>query len=510
MRVLTREQARELDSFSINKLGVSSKNLMTNAGDLVAKTAKNMICNIRNPKILILCGKGNNGGDGFAAAITLLSYGYSIKIFSISSQKGIKGDTLYFYNKCCDLNIPILFGPDLPDIENIDLIIDALLGTGFQGTLKPYLIPLIERINNIKTKALSIDIPSGLDSNSGLAKPVAVQADSTATMGSPKLGMVLRQGKYFSGETISENIGFPEIDNFTFSGMNWEIFDERLVSKMFEKVKPDTHKYERGKVLVIAGSRGMTGAAILATMGALRSGSGLTITTTPKSLNTIFESNIIEGMTMILQDNDSGYLILDNLDEILEKSTWADSVILGPGLGRNKSTQALIKKLVLNIKSPMVLDADGLYPFAKNLTDLNNRKSPLIITPHIGELASLTDIDKEDIKNDFTNIMTDIMNNFHHVALVKQAPVCVFNRKRVTINSSGNPGLATSGTGDVLAGIIGSFLSNGIDTKLAAHLGAFIHGKTSDQLVEKFGYRGQIATDLLPIIPRVIAYYEHL
>ena len=509
MRLLTREQARELDNVAMGNLGISGQELMGNAGIQIAETAKNMVGKIHEPSILIICGKGNNGGDGFAAAAELFADGFQVIIHSISFREDMTDDSLYYYQRCSSMNITISYGYDIPEFGEADLILDALLGTGFSGLIKKEILPWVEWINATKTKVLAVDISSGLDSNSGLAQSIAVKADTTVTMGKLKVGMVFRQGKGYSGECVDANIGFPNLDNMTLSGLEWELFHESASVKLLRKPEVDTHKYEQGKVLVIAGSKGMTGAAVLVTMGALRSGCGLTITTVPESLNAVFESDIIEGMTMPLCDNNFGYLVTEHLDEILEKSTWADAVILGPGLGRNESTQNLVIDLVSKVTKPMVLDADGLFPFAKNMVELNQRQHPLVITPHIGELASLVGIDKRTIINDFPNVMTKVMTDFHHIALVKQVPVCIFNGHKVIVNCSGNPGLSTAGTGDVLSGIIGSFLASGIDSTLAAALGAFVHGKTSDNLVEKLGYRGQIASDLLPMIPNVMATYEH-
>jgi NAD(P)H-hydrate epimerase len=233
------------------------------------------------------------------------------------------------------------------------------------------------------------------------------------------------------------------------------------------------------------------------------------MTTSPSSLNEIYERSIIEGMTLGLDDHGHGYLSAEHFNSIMEKMAWADAVVLGPGLGREKETQQLIKKLVQTIQKPLVLDADGLFPFSGNIGELNQRRSPLVITPHLGELANLSGIEKENIVSDFPNIMEKFMADFNHVALVKQVPSCTFFDNRAIVNSSGNPGLATGGTGDVLSGMIASLIAQGITPFDAASLGTFIHGKTSDQLVIEKGYRGQIASDLIEKIPGVIAQYEN-
>ena len=508
MRLLTSRQARELDQLSMVDIGISGQTLMGNAGKCIANRARKLISNIKTPMILILCGKGNNGGDGFAAASELYHHQYFVHIHSIICKEEIKNDSLRFYNDCISLKIPITYGLDVPHMDKPDLIIDALFGTGLKGMIKEDILPLINWINQNKTKTISVDIPSGLSSNSGKANPDSVIADDTITFGSPKLGMYFRNGPEFCGNIISEDIGFPKIDITDLTGLNWTLFSEDIARNSLYKPKLDTHKYNSGKVLIIAGSLGMTGAAILATYGALRIGAGLTITIAPRSINEIYENSIIEGMTLPLDDNNLGYLNMNNFDSIMAKVQWADCVLLGPGLGRDPSTQELIINLVKRIDKPLILDADGLFPFSNDLGQLNKREFPLIITPHFGELSRLTGIKTDSIISEFPEIMTNVMKSFQKTILAKQVPICVLEREKAVVNISGNPGLATAGTGDVLAGIISGLCSQGLSCFNAASLGAFIHGKASDIVALEKGYRGQVASDLLSKIPHVLQHYE--
>ena len=509
MRLFTREQAQALDQISMNEMGIQGVTLMGNAGQQVAKKAMALLTEAHDPSILIICGQGNNGGDGFAAGVELYKDNYNVRLHSIPDPETIGEDSGHFFNKCESLEIPITFGIEVPDIRTPDLIIDGIFGTGFIGELRAPIIPWVHWIRRSDSIVLSIDIPSGLDCNSGRAIPEGVKAHSTVTFGSQKVGMSFRQGPDYSGEITLGEIGFPPLNKIDLPGLEWDLFTESIAQDILKKPRIDTHKHASGKVLVIAGSKGMTGAAVLSTFGALRSGAGLTMTTSPSSLNEIYERSIIEGMTLGLDDHGHGYLSAEHFNSIMEKMAWADAVVLGPGLGREKETQQLIKKLVQTIQKPLVLDADGLFPFSGNIGELNQRRSPLVITPHLGELANLSGIEKENIVSDFPNIMEKFMADFNHVALVKQVPSCTFFDNRAIVNSSGNPGLATGGTGDVLSGMIASLIAQGITPFDAASLGTFIHGKTSDQLVMEKGYRGQIASDLIEKIPGVIAQYEN-
>ena len=509
MRLITREQSQAIDKISINELGIQGSTLMGNAGNRVAEKAISILEGVPNPIILIICGKGNNGGDGFAAGIKLFQNNYTVHIHSIPTPKEIKGDSQLFFESSEALAIPITLGIEIPEFEKPDLIIDGIFGTGLKGKLRASFIPWVDWINRSNSKILSIDIPSGLDCNSGIAIPTCVKANFTLTLGSNKVGMIFRQGFESSGEISIADIGFPPINQLELPGLEWNLFSEKTAQEILKKPRIDTHKHASGKVLVIAGSKGMTGAAVLSTFGALRTGVGLTITISPSSLNDIYERLIIEGMTLPLNDHGKGFLNEGNFNAIMNKVDWADVVILGPGLGRETETIALIKKLVQAIQKPLVLDADGLFPFSNNIDELNQRCSPLVITPHLGEFAKLTGINKDLIQSDFPNVMQNFMDEYNHIALIKQVPSCVFDQNQTIVNSSGNPGLATGGTGDVLAGMIASFISQGISTFEATSLATFIHGKASDEMVKEKGYRGQIASDLFDKIPGVITQYEN-
>ena len=508
MRLLTPIQAYELEDISMNSMGISGYKLMGNAGRCIADLAMKMISDNNVPLIVIVCGKGNNGGDGFATALELLNYNVQVQIYVTCNRGEIKDDALIFFLECESHKFPIIFGDTIPINLKPDLIIDGIIGTGFKGNLRQNLLPWIEWINSSESPVLSIDISSGLSGNSGEVLPIAVNADKTLTFGAPKFGTIFRKGPLYSGEVITENIGFPNLDEIDFSGIEWSMFDESLASVMLKKPGIDSNKYSNGKVLIIAGSKGLTGAAILTSYGALRSGVGLTITTSPSSLNDIYERSIIEGITLPLADNGSGHLLIDHYDQIMEKVEWADAVVLGPGIGRAQTTQELVIKLVESISKPLILDADGLFPFAGNYNKLRNRKYPLIITPHLGELSKLLGIESSELISNFPNIMKQFMSDFNHIAHIKQVPSCTFQKEISMINSTGNPGLATGGSGDVLSGILGSLVAQGFDLFTATTLSAYIHGKASDNLIKEKGFRGQIASDLLLQIPKVISHFE--
>ena len=508
MKLLTNVQAKRLDRIALKKNNTTGQSLMKNAGSCVADHAISLLQKVHNPEILVICGKGNNGGDGFASASILKENDYNVNIHTLTLEEEISGEGLEYFLECKKKGVLISFCLEMQNRRSPDLIIDGLFGTGLSRAISPEIIEYIRWINQSNSKVLAIDIPSGLNGDTGEVSSIAVKADMTITFGYPKLGMILKKGPEYCGKIIEENIGFPKISDTELGGINWIKFSEEKCKEILKKPKLDNHKYISGKVLIIAGSKGMTGATILSTSAALRSGAGLTITTAPSSLNYIYETNLIEGITFSLPDEGRGYLDISHYDSIMEKAEWADSVLIGPGLGKNKSTQSLIKKLVESIAKPLILDADGLFPYSDSLNELSSRHTPLIITPHFGEFSRLINIAVEDIIANFPTIMENTLKVFDHTLLIKQVPICTLNKNKAVVNIAGNSGLATAGTGDILSGILASFLSTGLNSFDVATVGAFVQGKSSDELLSYKGMRGQIASDLLETIPSVISKYE--
>ncbi len=506
MKLITKEQAQELDRIAIKKMGIPGIDLMGRAGSAVADYAQNMIAGIENPKIAILCGKGNNAGDGYKTALELQKNRFNTYLFIIPDKEEIKGDSLYYYEQCIKQNIPYEH-TFKPPKQQFDLIIDALLGTGFSGELRTPFLEYTKWINNQNTLVLSVDIPSGVNANCGKVAQNAVIADTTITMGMIKVGMTLEPGKSHCGDVIPIDIGFPDI-YAELPGLKYRLNDEDLAFKYLRTPDVNTYKHRQGKVLIIAGSQGMTGAAILASQAAMRSGAGLVRIYAPKSLNNIYESNIIEGLTISCEDEGKGHFTVQNYDEIEQYFDWSDTLLIGPGLGLNSSTQALIKKVVRNYDKSLVIDADGLKPFNNNIELFDSIKDNFIITPHYGELAGLINTSTKKIEDNITEHIEKFMEGFKGTLVAKNAPTLITHGNNVVINSTGNQGLASGGTGDVLSGIITSFVAQGIPTNIAAELGVFIHGKAADILADQKGYRGMIASDLLDVLPQILMTYE--
>ena len=467
--------------------------------------SKYIVSNFKPKRVLILCGPGNNGGDGFAAATNL--DGFNVHIYSLVDASQIKGDAVHFHESCRQDNISIYYTTDPPENLTCNLIIDALLGTGCRGELRDDITVWTQWMNANSSPVLAVDCPTGVNGSNGSAAKDATHAVKTVTMGYPKLGLCIKQGKEHSGIIKSVDIGFPDIID-ELKGLSWSHFKAASISNMLSKVESDTYKHRQGKVLIIAGSKGMTGAAVLSTFGALRAGAGLTITCAPESIEEIYEKTIIEGMTVGCTDNGNGYFTPESFHIIEEKCDWCDAIVIGPGLGKSKQTMKLIESVILSASKPLIIDADGLRVFHGNLELFEKINVPFIITPHEGEFCKLLGIDLNQFKEGFPGNIEQFMNNFPGVLVLKNAPTISFYNNVAIVNTSGNPGMATAGMGDVLAGILGTFVSQGMDCFHAAQSGVYIHGLAADRKVDEKGYRGLIASDLLEELPKVIREIE--
>ena len=503
--VLMKNQAYDLDRLALKTNGISGQKLMGEAGKKIADFINSNFSDINS--ISIVVGKGNNGGDGFAAAIYLNKCGFSIAVFSIYSTQYFSNETSYYYKECLKENISVIFDSDPPSVYDFNsLVIDSMLGIGFKGELYENLKNWATWINRFSV-VISCDIPTGVCSDSGTVCTKAVNADYTIAMGFPKIGSLLEPGKSYSGTIRSVDIGFPNKIN-ELNGQKWNVITDDLIRNILQPLKKNTHKYKQGKVLILAGSEGMTGAAYLATMGALRSGCGLTKTFAPKSLNIVYERKITEGMTVSCEDKGSGFFTNDNYNQIMDNIDWADSVLIGPGLGRNKDTVRLLHNLYVEIDKPMVVDADGFSPFYNDFSLLKKIKNDFVFTPHIGELSKLFEIDAEEFKMDMINIFEKMTTNMPGVLVAKNDSTIISDGINGYINSTGNPGLATAGTGDVLSGVIASLISQGYNSLESSIVSTFIHGLAADNQSNNISQRGLIASDLLIEIGKILSGYE--
>lgn len=506
MRIFSTAEAQAVDRATMDEYGIAGVTLMERAGRAVAEKA---ISRAEGGTVGIVCGKGNNGGDGFACASQLHEKEISSQLISTVSNDTITGDAEHFLNVCIEKGIEVTVIDDAGEVNlgQFDLIVDALLGTGITGQVRPNAAHWIDAMNSAEAPVLSIDIPSGVNGTSGAICGTAVRASSTVTMGFLKQGIVMEPGRLLAGEITVADLGYPS-KAFDKLGSSKELFDEARASDFLTPPPPETYKHRQGKLLIIAGSRGFTGAACLAANAAMRSGAGLVVAAVPGSLNSIFESKLTEPMTLAIPDEERGFLDSTALEILESWFDWSDAVLIGPGLGTDEAVGELVKGVIKNCNRPFVIDADALGPVSRDLSLLSKLDSSFILTPHIGEASRLFDIPREEISADPFQFVSESASRIGGVFVLKGAPTLIAYGDRVTANTTGHQGLASGGTGDVLAGIMSSFLCQGMAAEMAAQLSVFVHGRTADVLLEPRGYRGLIASDIIDKVPSVLAGLE--
>lgn len=509
MRILSSREARLVDGHTMISLGITGESLMGRAGFAVGEKAKEMLVMHGGKRVVIVCGKGNNGGDGYAAAAGLQQFDTEISLLSTAARKEIAGDARIFHDRCVELGISIEYDvkAEEADLAYYDLIIDGLLGTGTKGSVRPAAAAWIDKINMAKGPVLAVDIPSGVCSDSGQVLGKAVRADATVTMGFLKQGLVMNPGADLAGEITLADIGYPA-EAFGVLDYEKKQIPESLAQEYLSRPPSDTYKHRQGKVLVLAGSRGFTGAGCLASEAALRGGAGLVIAGVPESLNAIFETKLTEVITAVVPDNGTGRFNPDSIKYLESYFEWCHAIAIGPGVGTEPDVQQFMKTVFKEISRPFVIDADALRVFQGSLNLFKEIKEEFIVTPHYGEAASLFGVEKQTILDDPFEFAHQAARKTSGVVVLKGAPTLVADSKTVTANSTGHQGLATGGSGDVLTGLIAGFLAQGMSASVAAQLGVFVHGKAADFLLESHGFRGMIAGDLLKTLPRVISSYE--
>jgi len=518
MKIVTAEQMSAIDRFAIDEMGVPGEKLMESAGEKVVEESVRFLSAVKGKKqVTIFAGGGNNGGDAFVAARIFLSEYKDItaKLILIVPPSRLKDDALLNYDRLTDQFPDSMVCIELLDeltklestIKKSHLIIDGIFGTGFHGRMRDYFGEIISFVNDQNKPVISIDIPSGVNGNTGEVDEVAVRADITVTFGLPKTGIMFGKGVEYTGEIKVVDIGFPQkaIDSVS---SNIELVLETEIRKNFKPRKIDSNKSNFGHLMILAGSVGLTGAAVLASKAAMRAGCGMVTLGCPKSLNQIFETRLTEAMTLSLAETENSTLHVDSLKTILFtiESRKCNGVLIGPGLGKHPFTTELVVQLIKNCPCPIIIDADAINAISKYSSNiLAEADVPIILTPHPGEFSRLIGLSTGQIQSNRLETLCSFTKKYKAVTVLKGKNTLVSQGdSNVYVNHSGNSGLATAGTGDVLAGIIGSFLVQGMTPIEAACCGVYIHGKTADYVVKHTGERSLIASDLIKFLPDIL------
>ncbi|MCP4569426.1 MAG: NAD(P)H-hydrate dehydratase [FCB group bacterium] len=502
MKLVDAEQMRAVDSRAIDEKKIPSLELMENAGrGIFDYIGEAVLPQLENARIAVVCGRGNNGGDGFVVGRYLIEAGYDADFFLTENDDRLSNDCRVNYDKIVKAGKKVAVirkDPDLPDLADYDLIIDALFGTGFSGAPRGITSSVIERINEADTVVVAVDAPSGLDVSTGQYEGEVVHADYTASLALPKPGQFVSPGRELCGTVTVIPIGIPDEVVSSFD-IKTNLITGELVSFLLPTPTPDGHKGDFGKVFVLAGSPGLTGAAALAGNAAARTGSGLVTVGVPSSLNSILESKLTEVMTVPLPDlKKRSALSLRARGDIRRLMAERDAVAIGPGIGRHHETIELMRRLITDLECPAVIDADGLFALSGEDSPLLTEHGPLVLTPHPGEFERLTGQmpDANPINN--FGVAAEYAKKFNSVIILKGSPTIVASPEGdVFLNPSGNWGMASGGSGDVLTGIIVSLLGQQLSPLEAAICGIFIHGLAGDLAVCDINPRSLIASDLI-------------
>ena len=510
MKLCTTRQMRSIDRRAIEDYGLSGYELMERAGCRVAESAKKLLGGVAGKAIAVACGKGNNGGDGFVAARYLHQWGASVTCHALAARTVLSGDAARHLERLEEAGLSPDFRPDgllgLPDRPPA-LIVDALLGTGLKGPPRDPYGAAIAEINLSPSPVLSVDTPSGLAPGCGYpqSRPrgewTCVRAGHTLAIGLMKVDLATYPGRSWCGSVEVADIGFPG-KAVEAEGLYLSMPGRSEMAELVPAHRPGDHKGSRGRVAVVAGSAGMAGAATLASRAALRGGAGMVMLGSPAGLMVALTARHTEVMLRGLPETDEGSLSLQAESDIEALLSWSDVLAIGPGLTRHEETTALVRRVVANSEGPVVIDADGLNAFAGHPDDLAGTGAEIIVTPHVFELSRLTGMAAEDIEADRVAAARQAAGDLQATVVLKGAASLVASADgQVSVNPTGNPGMATAGSGDVLTGVIAALLGQGLGAWDAARLGVYLHGLAGDLGADAVGPHSLVAGDLIDHLP---------
>ena len=511
--MLSPQRMKEYDAYAIGTWGIPSAVLMENAGRSTYRLLKEAYLG-PGDKLALVCGRGNNGGDGFVIARYALRDGFETRVLLVADPGGLAGDARLNMDLYRSMGgaVTIVAGDVSPAAEAIrgsDVIVDALFGTGLAKEVGGVEGAVIGEVNRSGKPVISVDIPSGLDGTSGQPMGAAVRATHTYTYGHPKLGQMLYPGVTYRGRLTVVDISLPAACEAAL-GFDARLVDGEMVRRLFRERPRDAHKGMFGDLAVVAGSAGKTGAAAMASTAALRIGAGLVTLVIPGSLNNIVASKLTEVMTYPVEDRGRGVFLLSSSGEVREFAAARDVVILGPGLGREEETMAFARRLFEELDKPFVIDADGINAFDGHLELLGRKKGSVILTPHPGEFGRLVGRSAREVNGDRLNMGRRFAKE-HGVNLVlKGAPTITFSPDgEAFINPTGNPALAKGGTGDILTGFIGGLASQGYSLTEAGLFAVYLHGYIADTWAGQYTDMDMVAGDLIPGVGAAIRDIRH-
>ena len=516
MILTTPERMRDLDNRTIRDYKIPGLLLMENAasaiaGHILERSRQRVLRGLDRERVLIVCGKGNNGGDGFAAARKLHEKGLSVTVLALTGQHELKGDALANLQICLALRLDVVFaaGEAAADVmtfclARVDLIVDAIFGTGFSGKPEGIYKMAIDLINEIHKPVIAIDTPSGLDGNFGTAPGACIRAEETLALGLVKIGLIVGPASEMAGTVIRLDIGLPR-ELVEQEPHTVVMTEESLIRNLLPKRFKNSHKGNYGKVMAVTGSPGMTGAGCLLGNAAYRAGAGLVYMTVPGSLSQIYEMGVHEAITLCAGNNTDRFFSAEGTKSIIDYSNNIDVVAIGPGLSTEVEVMKAVRKLVSGIRKPMVLDADALTAIAADLPILSRIKAEVVLTPHEGEMARLAATSTENISLNRLDAARQFARKWNVTVVLKGwRTIIALPDGKIFVNPTGNPGMATAGAGDVLSGILAALIGGGMCVEDAAIVAVYLHGKAGDLAAEALGEISLKAGDLVDYLPMAI------
>lgn len=498
IKVVTAKEMKGLEEGSLN-YGMSYRGLMENAGNAAADFLKGHM-DLEEKRCLIFAGKGNNGGDSFVIVRRILEAGAHV-VVALTDGYPVTEEASGTLVEAKELGALIFEYDQVKDrIEQlasaVDLVVDGVYGTGFRGELDQKHKEIFELINGSTGAVVALDLPSGVEADTGRAANGAVKADITLAFECRKPGHLIEPGRSFCGSVTELPIGIPEEcweeASITVTGM-----EEADVFRVLKERDPNGHKGSFGKFLNVGGSLGLTGAAVLSTTAALRSGAGYVTLAAPKSVLYALAPRLIESTMLPLPETEEGTLSEQAVPVVLERAKKCTAVLVGCGLGRTQAGMELVAALLRTVEAPLVLDADALSLLAGNTELLRERKGPVILTPHPVEMARLCGKRLADVQQNRLETAKSFAKEYGVIVLLKGPDTIITNGDRVCINLTGNAGMAKAGSGDVLAGMIGAFAAQKVPPMLAAVCGAYLHGAAGDRCAKRLSQYGMLPLDMI-------------
>ncbi len=505
MRVCTVQEMRELDRRAVEEYGLPEAILMENAGQAVYNVVKSQY-GMDGRRYVVICGRGNNGGDGLVLARLLHSNGAHVSVFLLSDESSLSGMARMNLDAAMKAGIPLQRLRAIGDLylgRQCDVVVDALFGTGITREVTGLEAEVIRKVNESGLPVVSVDIPSGVDGDTGAVHGVAIRAACTVTFGSPKWGNMLPPGREMCGQLFLSRISFPP-------ALHEEKGQGRLNAlTRLPRRSVESHKSDYGDTLFVAGAGTYLGAPALAVLSFLRAGGGYARLATPRSIAPLLATAASEAVLIPMAETSEGTIAVSNLEKLRQRGAVADVVVVGPGLSLNSETQDLVRALVPVLETPVVIDGDGLTAVADEPAALSARKAPTLLTPHAGEMSRLLGWSVEQVVAHRVEAVREAALRFDATVLLKGSSTLVCGADGVvSVNLTGNPGMATAGCGDVLSGTIAALLGLGLAPCEAMETGAFIHGLAGDLAAGQKGQDGVIARDVMESLPEAVRLYR--